>query len=310
MKADFSTFVKNSGLKSTNGSLTQITLGKVSNSDWALEECLDLQMVFTVNPNAQITVIEAVSNSYEDLFNAIRLATTGSITLNNKKYIVKPAQIISMSWGSQEFSGQNTLDSYFSHKNICFCASSGDENYVNYPASSPNVIAVGGTTLTLNNNIKLETTWSSAGCGISAYTPMPVYQSNFKTSQVNNRIIPDVSCIANPNYGVRIYYNGSWYKLGGTSVSAPLFAGMLSLANQKRLDSGKSTLISSSISNKNMIQNYIYKIVYPNAKLYQTIFYDVNSGKNENYNADKGFDIPTGLGSPICQSLITELVNL
>jgi subtilase family serine protease len=236
-------------------------------------------MVYTANPNAQITVIEAASSSYEDLFNAITLATTGSIILNNKKYTVKPAQIISMSWGSQEFSGQNSLDSYFNYKNICFCASSGDENYVNYPASSPNVIAVGGTTLTLNNdNTKSEKTWSSAGCGISTYTPLPVYQSTFKTSKVNNRIIPDVSCVANPNTGVRVYSNGSWKIYGGTSVSCPLFAGMLSLANQKRLDSGKSTLISSSILNKYMIQDYIYKKVYPNTKLYPNIFNDITIG--------------------------------
>jgi len=297
LQSDFDKFCTQFNLPGQT--LNIITLGTQTNSGWATEECLDVQMVHTANPYAQITVVEAKSSSYTDLFSAVNYA-------NN----LPGTQIISMSWGSREFNGQNTYDSYFSNKKICYCASSGDSNYVNYPSSSPNVIAVGGTTLTLNNNdTRLsETTWTSAGSGVSQYTPKPSYQVG-KGISGNKRITPDISCVANPNSGVVICYSGNFYIIGGTSVSCPLFAGMLSITNQQRIASSKSVLTSVASSSNNLTQNYMYKTIYPNSQLYTSNIYDVTNGKDGIYNAVSGYDDATGLGAPICSGLLTILVN-
>ena len=298
LQADLNTFCKKFNLPQTT--LNIISLGTTTDSGWALEECLDVQMVHVANPNAQITVIEAKSNSSVDMNEAISRANNLSTT-----------QIISMSWGSNEYNGQNNNDTYFNNKKICYCASSGDNNYVNYPASSANVLSIGGSTLTLNaNNTRAsEKTWSSAGCGVSTYTPMPNYQSGCKNITGSKRIIPDISCIANPSYGVQMYYNGKYYIMGGTSVSAPLFAGVLSIANQKRLDNGKSTLTSVASSSANLVQQYIYKKIYNSTSLYSQNFYDITVGNDGNYNASANYDRATGLGAPLCTSLVNELVN-
>jgi len=303
LQKDFDTFCTKFNLPPQK--LNIITLGTLQDSGWASEECLDVQMVHVANPYAQITVIEAKSNSYDDMNYAVDYA--------NK---LPETQIISMSWGSEEFNAQINYDKYFTNKKICYCASSGDENFVCYPASSPNVIAVGGTTLILNdlNMRESEKTWPSAGSGVSKYSVIPTYQSGCKNISGNKRLVPDISCIGNPSYGVQMYYNNSYFVVGGTSVSAPLFAGILSIVNQQRIDSKLSTLTSVSSATKNLFQKYIYKNLY-NASfknkphLYSDNFYDITIGKNGIHNATKYYDKATGLGVPICSSLITKLIN-
>jgi subtilase family serine protease len=303
LQKDFDTFCIKFNLPQQK--LNIITLGTLQDAGWASEECLDVQMVHVANPYADITVIEAKSNSYNDMNYAVDYA--------NK---LPETQIISMSWGSEEFNAQRSNDKYFSNNKICYCASSGDENFVCYPSSSPNVISVGGTTLILNNlnTRESEKTWPSAGSGISKYSAIPNYQSGCKNISGTKRLIPDISCIANPNYGVQICYNNSYYIFGGTSVSAPLFAGMLSIVNQKRIDSNLTTLTSVSTAKKNLFQKYIYKDLYNQSfknksYLYTNNFYDITIGKDGNYNATKYYDKATGLGVPICSSLINTLIN-
>jgi len=303
LQNDFDTFCIKFNLPQQK--LNIITLGTLQDSDWASEECLDVQMVHVANPYAQITVIEAKSNSYNDMNYAIDYA--------NK---LPETQIISMSWGSEEFNTQKNNEKYFNNNKICYCASSGDENYVCYPSSSPNVISVGGTTLILNdlNARKSEKTWPSAGSGVSKYTIMPSYQSGCKNITGIKRLIPDISCIGNPSYGVQMYYNNSYFVVGGTSVSAPLFAGMISIVNQQRIDSNIDTLTSVSAAKKNLLQKYIYKNLYNESfknkpYLYTNNFYDVTIGKDGKYNATTYYDKATGLGVPICSSLITILKN-
>ena len=293
--------------------LNIISLGTEEDSEWAGEECLDVQMVHMANPYAQITVIEAVTNSTEDINNAVILANTGKLEINGVTYTAPIAQIISMSIVSRESSIQLNDDStIYNNPDICYCASSGDEAYVYYPSSSPNVISVGGTSLKLNNNNtrKLETTWTKAGCGISKYSLMPSYQSGCRNIPKVKRITPDISLIANPNFGVCIYYNGKFEESGGTSVACPILAGILSIANQKRLDIGKPTLTSVATAKKNMVQQYMYKSIYNNSERYIKNFYDIIGGNDGKYAAIPYFDFATGLGSPKSASiLIDSLVN-
>ncbi len=152
-----------------------------------------------------------------------------------------------MSWGGSETSSETGSDSNFAHAGTLYTASSGDSGHgVIYPSSSPDVIAVGGTTLngcsgTSCSGFTSETSWSDGGGGISAYETIPSYQSGYTGSvygaaTINaltggKRGVPDVSFVGNPNTGVSVYdstaYDGQsgWWTIGGTSVGAPNWAG-------------------------------------------------------------------------------------
>jgi subtilase family serine protease len=298
--------------------------GATQNTSWAQEECLDVQMVCTINPNANIWVVEAKSDLIVDLMNAISYATN----------IIKP-DVISMSWGINETSPLLNFTKYFTNNNISYCAASGDYNFASWPATLSNCIAVGGTTLIWTPNktpSRTEYAWNSAGCGYSCIINQPNYQSNITNILRKNRAIPDLSMIADSNSSVYTVYNGNWYGIGGTSVSTPIFAGILSLANQMRFNNKKNALttvysltpnntLPNYVPPQNNIQNYIYKTIYPNSTLYGNTFYDVTIGYNmgsvggnstelTNYNSGTKFDITTGMGSPNAAFLCSQLQNL
>jgi subtilase family serine protease len=142
-----------------------------------------------------------------------------------------------------ESSGETTYDSSYNHSGIAVTASSGDGGYgVEYPAASPYVVAVGGTTLNLtsSNTYSSESAWSSAGRGCSAYETANSWQTAVsdwsQTGCGTKRGVADVSADADPNTGAAVYdstrYQGQsdWFQVGGTSLSSPLIAGVFALA--------------------------------------------------------------------------------
>ena len=142
---------------------------------------------------------------------------------------------VSMSWGGDEFFGQQAYNSVFtSNHGVVFFAASGDNGAgVIWPSASSNVVAVGGTTLNLNINgsVASETAWSGSGGGISAYESMPSYQISYGINGTSGkRAVPDISYNADPNTGFSVYdstpYLGStgWFQVGGTSAGAPQWA--------------------------------------------------------------------------------------
>jgi len=190
-----------------------------TNSGWTLEISLDVEMAHAICPNCKILLVEATSNSVANLLAA-------------EDYAVKHANIVSNSWGGDEFSAEttSTYNGHFNHPGIPITFSSGDTGYgVQFPASSQFVTAVGGTTLILNSNNtrNKETVWSGAGSGCSAYVAKPTWQ---KDSRCIRRTVADVSADANPTTGAAVYdsvtYQGhsGWFKVGGTSLSAPIIA--------------------------------------------------------------------------------------
>jgi len=294
--------------------------GATMNTSWGLEECLDIQMICTINPHADIWVVEATSRSDNDVSAAILYA---DLSLN--------ADIISMSFGVTDVFSNVYNNALFMNTNKCYIASSGDSNDPWYPAVSPNVIAVGGTNLFWSPNLqsqRTEITWMNAGCGYSSSYPVPSYQNVVNTDA--SRCIPDVSMIAGQNSKVLIYYSGdpqnnSWYWVNGTSVSAPIFAAILSLANQLRFNEGKPALTTVYSANPldptpvtppgNQIQNFLYKTVLPDSNKYASDFYDITIGNNSGgsgptYDAGVGYDIPTGIGSPITNNLCADLLTI
>jgi subtilase family serine protease len=264
------------------------------NSGWVLEESLDIEWAHAEAPGAKIVLVEAASSSDSNLFGAVQYADRLG------------ANEVSMSWGGSEFSGETADDSYLSNPGTLYTASAGDSGHgAEYPAASPDVVAVGGTTLngcsgTSCAGFTGETAWSSSGGGVSSIEALPSFQSSYGgpvygaatigALTANMRGIPDVSFEADPNTGVSVYdstrYQGQagWFTLGGTSVGAPNWAGILA--------AGRSTGATALEGNG---------AIYGGG--YTTNLRDITSGTNGSCGTDctagPGYDLVTGLGSPI-----------
>src|SRR5436190_7049505 len=283
IQSDLNTFCSQFGLSSTTVQIVGSNLG--TDTGWALETALDVEWAHAIAPGATIILSVARSNSLNDLLSAVDAAVSAGAT------------VVSMSWGASEFAGMSIYDSHFNKANVAFTASSGDSGAgVDWPAVSPYVVGVGGTTLTLDasNNRVSETAWSGSGGGASIYFARPTFQNGWQTS--NGRGVPDVSYLADPSTGVLVYdsVNGGWFVVGGTSAGAPQWAAVIALANQLRNNSGAANLGWANVSLYPLAQGSTTTPYTVNS----TYFYDVSSGNNGAYNAAPLYDYVTGLGSP------------
>jgi subtilase family serine protease len=177
-----------------------------------------------------------------------------------------------------------------------FFASSGDSEGTIYPAVSPNVIAVGGTTISRNPAtmaFENEVAWEDTGGGYSAYESRPAFQSGISSTVGTHRGVPDVAALGNPRTGVWVYnsfdniYSGqlyAWNIIGGTSVAAPLWAGIANHAGHF----SASTLAEETL-------------IYASGKT-AADFRDITVGTcgyYEGYEAVSGWDPCSGFGAPL-----------
>jgi Subtilase family len=218
--------------------------GSVSNPSWSLEESLDVEWAHAIAPGAQILVVEARSQARGALVAAINAARrTPSVVA------------ISMSWGFSEFRSEANYNPYFTtpagHQGITFLAASGDSGSLyglEWPAASPYVLAVGGTSLNTDNvgRYLSETAWYNSGGGYSQYESEPSYQISVQVS--GKRSTPDVAFDADPNTGVAVYQTspypgqGGWEVVGGTSLGTPAWAAIIAIVDQGRALQGKGSL--------------------------------------------------------------------
>jgi fibronectin-binding autotransporter adhesin len=278
---------------------------------WVAETSLDVEWAHAIAPAAQILLVEAQNNSLGALFNAVNYAKS-----------ISSVDVISMSWGGSEFPSESGYDSLFNtpagHQGITFVASAGDTGgFTEYPAVSPNVLSVGGTTLNLtsNGNWYSESAWGDGvisdeggGGGLSEYESQPTYQSGVEPD-TTMLAAPDVSYDANPSTGVSIVYTipfygigTNWTQIGGTSAGAPQWAALIAIADQGRELAGKTSLDGPSQLLPALFALY-------STPAYSSDFHDITTGSN-GYPAGSGFDLATGLGSPIASNLIPYLVGL
>ncbi len=262
------------------------------------EEALDVEWAHAMAPGATIMLVEANDATPTNLFAAVNYARQ------------QPGvSVISMSWGGNEFGSETSYDSYFTtpsgHTGVTFIASTGDSSApAGYPAYSPNVVAAGGTSLSTDSlgNYLSETGWSGSGGGISQVESQPTYQTGIVTQSSSFRTAPDIAFDADPSTGVSVYdsYNNGtttpWEVIGGTSVAAPAWAGIIAVADQGRVLDSEGTLDSRSNT---------LPLLYsaPAAD-----FHDITSGNN-GYSAQAGYDLVTGRGSPVANLLVPYLVN-
>ena len=193
---------------------------------WEAEEALDVEMAHAMAPNARIILVEAATSS--DLFTAVDVASNLVAQAGGGE--------VSMSWGSSEFSSETTLESHFQKPGIVYFASSGDSPGTLYPSVSPNVVAVGGTSIRRNPNTGVlygQSTWDQGGGGASPYYASPAYQQGVQSLTGTQRATPDLAAIGNPYTGVLVYnslpadgYPAGWQVYGGTSVAAPIVAAL------------------------------------------------------------------------------------
>lgn len=221
------------------------------NAGWDEEISLDLDVVSAVCPNCKILLVEANSPTLDDLGAAVDTAAhSHPLAISNSYY-------------GPEWSGETAYDTHYHHPGIAITMSSGDQVSTFYPAASPYVTAVGGTSLTSNSGSWKESAWQYGGQGCSAFEPKPSWQGN--TGCKSSRSTVDVSAVADPQTGVTMYDSsaGGFLVAGGTSVGAPLIAAAYALSANP--------------------QGPAYSYGHRSA------FYDIPPA---------GYDLATGLGSP------------
>ncbi len=284
-------------------------------NSWAGEISLDVEWSHAVAPGAKIVLVEANSPVGLDLNAAVAEA---------KSY--PGVSVVSMSFGLSEDStnlGDNSIyTTPAGHIGVTFVASTGDfgaygnggtVKAIQYPAASPNVLAVGGTTLTSTQDGTYisESAWGfgtssgliqGGGGGISRFEPQPTYQKGVVTQSATHRTTPDVSFLADPASGVSIYdsYDSPatpWFTFGGTSLAAPMWAGVLAIVNQGRTLAGRPTMDGGT---------QLLPAIYG---LPSSDFNDITTGSN-GYSATPGYDLATGRGTPIVNLVVRDLVGV
>jgi subtilase family serine protease len=269
-----------------------------SDTNWGVEESLDVEWAHAMAPAANILLVEANSSNYSDLMTAVQYAA-------NQPGV----SVVSMSWGGSEWSGETAYDSYFTtpagHNGVTFVASTGDtgsSGAPEYGSVSPNVLAVGGTQLTLNSSggYGSEVAWSGSGGGISAYESQPSYQNGVVTQTSTMRAVPDVAYNASSNSPYAVYDSsgyGGWIEVYGTSAGAPQWSALVAIADQGRALNGEGTLDGPTQTLPALYQ------------LPSSDFHDITSGSNGAYSAGPGYDLVTGLGTPLANQIAAGLVS-
>jgi subtilase family serine protease len=336
IQSDLAAFSKQFNLapldgKSGDGTFTQIDLSHKTlspvNDDWTMETALDVEWLHAVAPKANIVLVEAASDYQNaltgeptDLLNAVKTAAN-----------YPGVSVVSMSWGISEVPQETSWDSYFTTPGVTFVAASGDSGAgTTWPAVSPNVVSVGGTSLNLTrtNTIARETGWGhgflssyygGSGGGFSQFEPLPSYQQQITTSSngfsytsFSARLSPDVAYNADPNTGYYVLNgaDGGWFAVGGTSAGAPQWAGLIAIADQGRALAKLAPLSSAQT----------LAALYANP----SDFHDIVGGSTGAYlvtnsngavigqitvAARSGYDLVTGLGTPMANVLVPALAK-
>lgn len=242
---------------------------------WSQEASLDLDAVSAACPACKILLVEADSAAVSDL------------GASEKTAVALGAKFVSNSYGTSDAAELAPDDADYDQPGVVVTASTGDVgNVVEWPSDDPNVVAVGGTTLTAAPDTSrgwTEAAWSQGGSGCSSFQPPSAYQADL-TTDCANRATADVSADADPASGLAEYdsLSGGWTQVGGTSLASPLIASMYALAGTPAAGT--------------------YPVTYPYIHNANDLF-DITAGSDGSCGdvlctAGPGWDGPTGLGTP------------
>jgi subtilase family serine protease len=298
---------------------------------WAGETTLDVQIMHAIAPQANIVVLTSPVDETEGTVGLPQFLQLEQYALTHHL-----GSIISQSWGASEATlsdatSQQEIQQWHSffqqattRQGVTFLASSGDNGAadvtdmqatkpatrptIGFPADDPWVTSVGGTTLTRLGSGVSESAWNKSEGGFSAFFPDPGYQQKAlppspQGAAQQRRGVPDVAADADPLTGMAFYVAGQWSLAGGTSASAPLWAGIAALANQ---------MAGHPLG---FINPALYKIGASGS--YTRDIRDITTGNNsvvegstvvKGFNAGPGWDAVTGWGSPQAAHLLPDLV--
>lgn len=303
IRYDVSAFDNLTGLPSVNLSIVYPGNSRPTqaNSSWATETAVDVEWAHALAPDAKILLVVAQSANVGNLDYAVSYIVSNHL-----------ADIVSLSWGipenqmgAQQLNTFSQVYKYAADSGITILAATGDNGAydqqnrltVNFPSSSPYVLAIGGTSLYPVNNHYEQSAWGGvydgssygSGGGYSSYFSTPWWQvaPGFDSSY---RGTPDVSMNANKNTGMLVIYDAKPYKIGGTSIAAPIWADIISLMDQS---------LHTSLG---FVNPLLYQLA--NSSFYKSVYEDITSGNNGYYNATSGWDAATGIGTPLVGQLI------
>ena len=302
---------------------------------WIAESNMDIQWAHAMAPKAKIVLVQGSNNFISSLSGAVMVANkfadvvsmswggyesalnqTTACTANEMVFIqgcslFTKTQYSLFGLPNTTYGTAGGYDTkMFSNPNVTYVAASGDAGSKPlWPSVSSKVLAVGGT----NDSGATDTGWAGSGGGVSIYYTAPAYQ---KTASGNaQRTLPDVAMPADSATPMSVYISPQkgmpdtacvtskgaaacgWYAGYGTSVSAPMWAGLAAVTKAVRAESGKPVVdFTTSLYNVAAVQgNYV------------TAFGDVTTGNNGSYSAKAGYDMVTGLGVPKANVLVTYL---
>lgn len=282
-----------------------------NNAGWASEIALDVEWAHAVAPEANLLLVESRNGSESSLLAASRYAAS-----------VPGVSVVSMSWGFNESLSQLKMDQSLltpaGHAGVTFVSAAGDNGAAagaGWPASSPSVLSVGGTNLTLDasGNYGSERSWSDTGGGYSRYEPEPAFQQT--AQQSGARSMPDVAYDADPDTGFAVYdsipYQGEtgWQEIAGNSAGAPQWAAIVAIADQGRALNGLASLDGVSQTLPSLYSVYAPAGTSGNST-YTTDFHDVEDAADNRADtpATLNYDTATGLGSPKVSQIVDLLV--
>ncbi|HEY2028989.1 MAG TPA: S53 family peptidase [Myxococcales bacterium] len=309
-RSDLNAFWKRNGLTVTDAQVTFVNVGGGTLPKTEGEETLDVEWTSGIAPGANIRVYASGSLSFDDLNLALDRIFDDLDAFPSMRQLS-----ISLGLG-ERFLPPDVAAAQHSHyvklaaAGVNVFVSTGDagsdpdetghghsgHTQAEYPSSDAAVVAVGGTSLTLapDGTVAREVGWTEGGGGSSRLRQgRPPWQKGPGVDHGNTRLVPDVSAAADPDLGAFVFFNGSGAQIGGTSWSAPVWAGFCALLNEARAKAGKPLL------------PFLNPLLYP--LIESTCFRDIISGSNGAYSAGPGHDLVTGIGVPHVGNLIAQL---
>ena len=307
--ADLQAFWTRNGIAATIAQVTKVNVNSVPLPPTEGEETLDAQWTSGIAPGANIRIYASGSLQFVDLDRALDRILTDLPAFPGMRQLSISLGLGETFMSRGEVRTQHAKFLRLAAAGVNVFVSSGDAGsnpdstgqgstgplQAEYSSSDPSVVGVGGTSLSLsaNGTVQRESGWPDSGGGRSVFFGRPAWQKGPGLPHGRGRLVPDVSLAADPNTGALVIFNGHVQQIGGTSWSAPVWAGFCALINEARQKAGKPPL------------------GFLNPRLYPLIgtasFRDITSGSNGAFDAGPGYDMVTGLGVPDVAQLIQAL---
>lgn len=308
--ADLQAFWKRNGITITPGRVTRINVKGGALPATEGEETLDAEWTSGIAPGAAIRIYASGSLAFADLDRALDRIVADLPAFPGLRQLSVSLGLGETFMQKAEVRTQHAKFLRLAAAGVNVFVSSGDAGsnpdssghgssgplQPEYGASDSAVIGVGGTSLKLGTGgqVKQESGWPDGGGGRSTIFPRPAWQTGAGVPAGNTRLVPDVSLAADPNEGALVILNHQAQQIGGTSWSAPVWAGLCALANEARAKAGKPAL------------PFLNPLLYP--LLGSAAFRDITAGSNGAFHAGPGYDLVTGLGVPNVKALVAALV--